>query len=193
MPPSIVLEVLKILNAEKDLREETREAEQARSQMPKGSYNELTETLLIAQEGLADRTEAVIETITDLPEGEQKFRNQINQISSAVAAMWDAADVLSRPNTGKDAIGAETEAIEYLLQAKRNPPSASPGDSASGQYQVGVDGGLAALKLEGESDEDLAAVEETSVNQATGRQRSEHPDEFKSGIDRYFELLEKRD
>ncbi len=191
MPPSIVLEVLRILNAEKDLRESTREAEQAREQMKTEAYSELAESLLVTQEDIADRTEAVLEQIKDLPEGEKKYAKQIAQISEAVVAMWDAADILSQPNTGPDAIGAETEAIECLLRAKRAKPGAKPGDSAAGKYQTGVDGGLAAMELEGDSDEDQAKVNDTYVGQSTGRAESDHPEEFKSGLDRYFELLEK--
>ncbi len=36
--------------------------------------------------------------------------------------MDEAAGILARPNTGKAAIGAETEVIELLLQSKRINP-----------------------------------------------------------------------
>ena len=192
MPPSIVLEVMKILSAEIALREETRNLEQARPQLQTAKYKTGSESLQNTQEELADRTEAVIETIIDLPEGEKKFGKEIKQLTNASRAMWDAADILSAPDTGPKAMGAETEAIEWLLRAKRSSKGggggggSNPGDGS----RTGKDTNIAALALLGETDEDKAKVVEKQIQQATGKTGKELPEEYSRGLDKYFELLE---
>ncbi len=109
--------------------------------------------------------------------------------------MHEAAEILARPDTGPDAIAAETEAIELLLQARRKSPN-----SGGGGGQGGMPGGgsgeetaqsLAALAALGPGTEAPTRLAERSVGQATGRAGRELPEEFRSGLDAYFHALEQ--
>jgi hypothetical protein len=86
---------MKILTAEISLREETRGLEQAKARMESDHFTTSTEELAITQQELADRTTEVIEKIYELPEGEQKFGKEINQLTNAAHAMDDAEEILA--------------------------------------------------------------------------------------------------
>ena len=96
--------------------------------------------------------------------------------------MKDASETLSKPDTGATAIGAETEAIEWLLEARRSggPP-----------HREGEDMTGSALALLGAADEKKAQGEQRTVEQATGKSEKEVAEEFRYGLDQYFESLEK--
>lgn len=192
MPPSIVLEVMKILEKEIALREETRGLQQAKPQLESKKYLDDAAGLADTQEELADRTEIVIDDIRDLPEGEQKFGKEIQQLTNASNAMWDAVDILAEANTGGPAIAAETDAIEWLLQAKRSKGGGGGGGNNPGEgNRDGQDMNGSALALLGESDEDKSKTVEREVQQAAGGDKAEYPEEFRFGLDKYFEALEK--
>ena len=182
---------MKILAEEVALREETRELQQACPRLTDEQFESKALTLSDTQEILADRAEEVVEKIIDLPDGEANFPNEIKQVSNAARAMWDAADILAQPNAGPPAIGAETEAIEWLLQAKRSGTGSGGGGGSPGDgNRSGADTDIAALALLGDSVGRKSVVEQREVVQATGKSGRELPEEFRNGLDRYFELLE---
>lgn len=182
---------MKILTAEINLREETRTAQQARPQTPSDRYGELARELSKTQLQLLDRTDIVIEKIRDLPEGEENFGKEIAQLTNAVNAMGDAEMILRQPDTGAPAIAAETEAIEWLLQAKRAGGGGGGGGGSPGEgHRNGADLNKAALALLGESREKQAVTVDRDTRQATGVSGRVLPDEFRAGLDRYFEVLE---
>ena len=162
---------MKILDGEISLREETRALEQAKPEMMMAAakaaatgeehaneFEDRAFELADTQEELAARTESVIEDIRALPEGEEKFGKEIQQLTNAAKAMWDADQILGSPDSGSKAIAAETEAIEWLLQAKRSSSGggggggSTPGDG----NRSGQDVGGSALALIGASKEKLA-------------------------------------
>jgi len=104
--------------------------------------------------------------------------------------MWDAGDILAKPNTGGPAIAAETEAIEWLLRAKRSKGGGGGGSSPGSGSRSGADTNIAALALIGESNDGKSMVEHRTATQATGKSGKELPEEFRRGLDTYFELLE---
>lgn len=183
---------MKILNKEIALREETRGVEQARAQLAPEVFEERSYSLVETQEELADRTTAVIEQIVDLPKGQEKFRKELQLLAGASESMWDAASILSQPNTGSPAIAAETEAIERLLQAKRSKGSGGSGGTPGDGSRSGQDTNQSALALLGDGDAKQAKVDERETLQATGKAGKQHPEEFRRGLDQYFELLESR-
>ena len=114
--------------------------------------------------------------------------------------MNDALDELALPNTGPATIAAETEAIELLLQANRTPPpppNAPPSPPGSGGtnpmdgQRNGVAQSLSLLRLFGEAEEEDTVVVERAVEQATGKTSEEVSEEFRYGMEKYFEALEK--
>ena len=99
--------------------------------------------------------------------------------------------MLARPETGPEAIAAETEAIELLLQARRiNPKGGGGGGGGSPGGGGGGEADQSALALIGAGSERDAKTEVRSVGQATGGSGSGFPAEFRSGLDAYFGALE---
>ena len=192
LPPSIVLEVMRILEGEMDLREETRSLEQVRENLENVAYIDKAEFQAETQRKLYNRTVNVVMDISALPLGEQKFGKEMQLITAAGAAMNDATGILGRPDTGREAIAAETEAIELLLQSKRaNPKSGGGGGSNPGGGGTG-DTDRVALELYGPGADPLAQIEARGVQQSTGTTNDQVPAEFRDGIDAFFNALENR-
>lgn len=191
LPPSIVLEAMHILEAEVNLREETRVAEQARAALAKDDYRRRAEKLSETQDGLSDRVSKLTKRIIELPDGETEFGKEINLLRQVEKVMLEAAEILDRPDTGKLAIAAETEAIELLLQSKRiNPKGGGGGGSSPG----GGGGGTtndSALALIGSGVNEKEVREDRGVSQATGESGASFPEEFRAGLDEYFNRLER--
>jgi hypothetical protein len=191
LPPSIVLEVLQILEGEINLREETRVTEQARPAVPADDHKSEAGKLSHTQAELKERVDKVIERIRDLPDGEAEFGKEIQLLGMVSQVMHEAAGILARPDTGSPAIAAETEAIELLLQSKRiNPKAGGGGGSTPG----GGGGGTtqdSALTLIGNGVNDKEVREDRGISQATGDAGPVLPEEFRAGLDEYFNRLER--
>jgi hypothetical protein len=191
LPPSIVLEVLQVLEAEINLREDTRVAQQAKPATAPEKYTDQAKALSKTQDTLRDRIDKVTDRIRDLPEGDAKFAKEIALLTAVSRVMNDATDILARPETGNPAIGAETEAIELLLQAKR----ITGGGGGGGANPGGGGGGTttdSALSLVGRGVNEKEVREAPRTTQATGETGSSLPEEFRSGLDAYFNRLEKK-
>ena len=186
-----MLEVLQILEAEVNLREETRVAEQARPAVKAEEHKRQAGKLAQTQQGIEGRTENVAEKIRGLPDGATEFAYEIGLLGRVAEVMGEATGILARPETGSPAIGAETEAIELLLQSKRiNPKSGGGSGSTPGGGGTGttLDSALALL---GSGLNDKEVREDRGVSQATGDSGPSLPEEFRTGLDEYFNRLEK--
>ena len=191
MPPSIVLEVLQILEAEVNLREDTRVAEQARAAIAKEEHAKQARGLSKTQRQLQERIDKVTERIRELPDGEEQFAKEINLLGAVSKVMAEATDILARPETGSPAIAAETEAIELLLQSRRFNPG---GGGGGGAIPGGGGGGTtndSALSLIGKGVNEKEVREAPGAAQATGETGATLPEEFRTGLDAYFNRLEK--
>lgn len=186
-----MLEVLQILEAEVNLREETRVAEQARPAVEKSEHKDQADKLSDTQNKIQDRVEKVTDRIRDLPDGESEFAPEIQLLQLVASVMHEAGEILARPETGSPAIGAETEAIELLLQSRRiNPKGGGGGGSSPG----GGGGGTtndSALALLGAGLNDKEVREDHGVAQSSGDAGPTLPEEFRAGLDEYFNRLEK--
>ncbi len=192
LPPSIVLEVMRILEAEMDLREETRSLEQVREEIEAVTYQDKAEAQSETQRKIYNRLVNVVADIKALPLGEQKFGKEIRLMTEAGGAASDATDILGQPDTGSEAIAAETEVIELLLQARRaNPKSGGGGGSTPGGGGEGSTDQVA-LELYGPGSDPNAQIEAREVRQATGTNNDQTPAEFRDGIDAFFNALENR-
>ena len=191
LPPSIVLEAMHILEAEVNLREETRVAEQAKPALAKAEFTKRAGQLSLTQHELAERVAKLNVRIIDLPDGEEEFAKEIALLNKVEQVMLEAADILERPDTGSQAIAAETEAIELLLQSKKiNPKGGGGGGSSPG----GGGGGTtndSALALIGSGVNEKEVREDRGVSQATGESGASLPEEFRAGLDEYFNRLER--
>jgi hypothetical protein len=190
LPPSLVLEVLKLLEGEVKLREQTRVAEQARPAVSATEHmvaaNQLSET----QDGFHKRLDEVVARILELPDAEADFAKEMGMLNQVSGVMAEATEILAAPQTGPPAIAAETEIIELLLKSKRFNPNAgggggsSPGGGGSGETET------PALALVGAGVNDKEVREELSATQTTGTTGPGLPEEFRSGLDEYFNRLE---
>ncbi|QEG38591.1 hypothetical protein [Roseimaritima ulvae] len=192
LPPSLVLEVLQVLEAEMNLREETRVAQQAREVVDAEKHEGEAKRLASEQNQLAGRIIEVIEAIEALPEGAQRFAKDLKLLDGVVPVMNDATDILRDGDTGMAAIAAETEVIERLLQSERINPKG--GGGGGGSTPGGGGGGTTtdtAIVLMGTGINKNEVREDHGVSQATGESGPALPEEFRAGLDRYFNQLEQ--
>ncbi len=181
---------MKILEQEIGLRDETRTLEQARPALEVDKYRGQSEPLATWQQELVGRTHKVVADIRAVPDGEELFPKEIQLLTRVAEVMDEAHGILAQPNTGPEAIAAETEAIELLLQARRIQPGggggggSSPGGGGSGDTQQ------AALALIGRGAARAEKIAERQVSQATGTTGPGFPAEFRTGLDAYFGALE---
>lgn len=186
-----MLEVLQILEAEVNLRETTRVAEQARPAMKSEDYDSRAKDLSDTQEQLRKRVDKVIDRIGELPDAAANFGKELQLLGEVSQVMIEATAILAQPDTGKPAIAAETEAIELLLQSKRINPK---GGGGGGATPGGGGGGTttdSALALVGSGNNDKEVKESRGVSQATGDTGASFPEEFRSGLDEFFNRLDK--
>jgi hypothetical protein len=191
LPPALVLEALQILEGEMNLREDTRVAEQARPALEAPKYKLQAEQLSGRQKGLTERTDKLGNAIRDLPDSDTEFGYEIGLLAKVSSVMQEAEQILAKPDTGSAAIGAETEAIELLLQSKRINPKAGGGGGATpggGGHGKTLD---SALALFGGGVNEKEVREDRGVSQSTGETGSSLPEEFRAGLDEYFNRLEK--
>ena len=191
LPPSVVLEAMQILEAEVALREETRVAEQARPAIAVEEYGDRAKKLSSTQDALSERVAKLTERIRELPDGEAEFAKEIRLLSQVEVVMDEATEILARPNTATEAIGAETEAIELLLQSKKiNPKSGGGGGSSPGGGGSGTTSD-SALAMVGSGLNEKEVREDRGISQTTGETGTSLPEEFRAGLDEYFNRLER--
>jgi hypothetical protein len=191
LPPSIVLEAMHILEAEINLREETRVAQQVRAGLTSGEFADVARALSKRQNVLSGRVSTLGMRIAELPEGKEEFAFEINLLAKVEQVMDEATEILDRPETGPAAIGAETEAIELLLQSKRINPRGRGGGGANPGGGGGGDTLDAALALFGAGLNEREVREERDVGHATGASGPSLPEEFRAGLDEYFNRMER--
>ena len=192
LPPSIILEVMKILESEINLRERTRVAEQAKLVSENDKYLDLVDELATTQIELQVRIVAVCKKIEELPDAQNEFGKEIALMNEVDRAMVDAAEILERPDTSKFAIAAETEVIELLLKSKRINPKSGGGGGADPGGGGGGDTQDAAIALLGPGINEKEAREDHGVQQSTGTSGSTFPEEYRQGLDEYFQRLERK-
>jgi hypothetical protein len=190
LPPEIVLKVMQALRDEMKLRDETRETENAREALEEEKFAADAKMLGDKQSDLGYRTQSATRDIRALPDGENKFSKELRLLTAVVSVMDEAEGILDKPDTGPSAIAAETEAIELLLQTKRSGSKGGGGGGSnpgSGGTGVATNAALSDLGPGSNADSVTAA---RPVAQATGHTGKEFPEEFKPGLDAYFNLLE---
>ena len=191
LPPGIVLEVLQILDGEVQLREQTRVAEQKRSVVTDTEHMNDANRLGELQQSYQERLDSLVDQILELPNAEGDFANELNLFGQVSGVMQEATEILYKPQTGPTAIAAETEAIELLLKSKRFNPNASGGSGADPGGGGSGDTEVAALALVGAGVNAKQTTKESEATQATGLTDPGLPEEFRGGLDQYFDRLER--
>jgi len=166
-------------------------AEQARPALAAEEHKQQATKLSGTQAELKVRIEKVIERIRELPDAESNFGKEIKLLGTVAGVMNETTEILARPETGAPAIAAETEVIELLLQSKKINPKggggggANPGGGGGGTTQD------SALSLVGGGANDKEVREDRGISQATGDAGPSLPEEFRAGLDEYFNRLER--
>jgi hypothetical protein len=197
VPPEVILEMMQILEDETNLREETRVAEQAKGAVDPGDHAATGKKLADRQEALADRVVGMIDRLLEEDEGEREFAQEIQLFEKVDEVMGEAAGILGTPDTGSKAIGAETEAIELLLAAQAasgggggGGGGGSGGGSSAGAGSTGSTM-ASALALVGAGNRGRGAGQAGEKDQATGTSGRVLPEEFRAGLDAYFNRYER--
>jgi hypothetical protein len=194
LPPELVLRIMKVLQEEMQLRDETREMEETRPAFAPDVYASKVRPLEYTQTDLRERIDSVVEDIRELPEAAD-FEREIMLLSVVSDTMRQAHAVLTRPDTGPEAIAFETEVIELLLQSKRQQSGGGGGGGSNSQNPSGGNNGggkgsaLSDIGPRGQPKESPAALDR-EVEQSTGKAGRELPEEFRRGLDTYFNQLE---
>lgn len=190
LPPSIVLEVLQILEAEVALRDETRVAEQAKAAVHPAEHGGAAGLLAGTQAKINDRVVNVIARINELEDASKHFGKELALLAQVDDVMAETVTILKRPETGAPAIAAQTEAIELLLRSKRiNPNSGGGGGSSPGGGTGGGNTVDSAIALMGKSRNEKEVVENREGQSTTGSTGTNLPEEFRYGLDQYFNQL----
>ncbi|MDX1565187.1 MAG: hypothetical protein R3236_07265, partial [Phycisphaeraceae bacterium] len=170
LPPEIILEVMRLLDGEIELRDETRELEQSREAVAAQLYDRRAKLLSETQKQLQKKTSEVIRKIEELPNGASDFEKEIQLLNLAGSVMGEAKLILGRPETGPEAIAAETEVIEMLLQAQRQPKNNGGGGGGGAQPGQGGAGSTtqSALGMLGRGADASAKIEKRQTSQSTG-------------------------
>ena len=197
LPPEVVLETMKILEDEVNLREETRVAQQARAALPVDEVLRQAEGLADRQDALADRIVDLVDRLLEEPAGESSFGQEIQLFEKVEEVMAEATDILATPDTGPKAIGAESEVIELLLAAQAASSNSGGGGGGGGGAGSTTPGGgstgaasASALALVGSGNRTQRAAG-GEKDQATGSSGRVLPEEFRAGLDSYFNRFEK--
>lgn len=195
MSPAIVLDVMKILEKEIGLRDETRATEQAREGIERERYQQRAVSLAESQHELNQTTGEVLQAIKELEQEKGlSFPKETELLSHVSNIMTEVESLLREPDTGPSAIAAETEIIEMLLQVQRKQPPKKSSKSGSGTNPNGGGEGdteESALALIGRGDELNSERIERVTDQATGSAGAGYPAEYRVGLDAYFGELEK--
>jgi len=190
LPPAIVLEVLKILEGEINLREDTRVAEQSKPAQEPEKWHAFADDLSGTQKKLDERVQKVNEQIHDLPDADKEFGKEMALLAAVDKVMGECTGILSRPETGSPAIAAETEAIELLLKSKRINPKGGGGGGATPGGGGGGDTKDSALALLGSGVNEKEVRQDHGISQATGQSGPVLPEEFRAGLTEYFNRLD---
>ncbi|TWU26395.1 hypothetical protein Pla52o_02480 [Novipirellula galeiformis] len=191
LPPEAVLEMLRILEGEVNLREATRVAEQSKSSLSEAEYRQDAIRLSDRQTELRQRSERLASDLEALPDGQVHFEGDINLMLMASQTMNEAASMLRSPNTAREAIAAQTEVIEMLLRSKRINPQGGGEGGASPEGGGQGDTEEEALALLGAGLNAKEKLRESESLQMTGQSGRSLPEEFRAGLGEYFRRLEE--
>ncbi len=190
LPPEIVLQVMKATRDEMKLRDETRELENAKPALAEGEHSKKSMNLASKQYGIQAAVRGAFDDILKLPQGNEKFARELKLLNAVQGVMMEAAGILDKADTGAGAVAAETEAIELLLQAKRQGKGGGGAGSNPGGGGTADSASEAALADLGDGPDAESSAESRPVGQSTGKAGRELPEEFKTGLDTYFNKLE---
>jgi hypothetical protein len=193
VPPALILAMLKVLEGEVNLREATRVEEQAKAAVDSVTRRDAVTSLQIRQGELQANVADLVVQLSEMPGGATRFGTELGLLTEVSIVMSEVIDLLGTDDTGARTMAAETEIIELMLKSSRiNPQTTAGGGSASSDPGGGSTGTTdqAALALLGGSFNQSEQREYRDVSQSTGETGRVLPQEYRGGLDRYFEKIE---
>lgn len=193
LPPSIVLDVLKQIDDEMNLRDETRGFDRARAAMSATEQQERNDALTVLQMEIEERSLNTIDDIYALPNGGRSFDSEISKMKNAVTAMNEAMGMLYDQTTGEPTLAAESAAIEALLESRRQDPPKNDNPDPSDSEKDGSEslaGGSSSMDRLGLGKTNPKASPR-DVGAGTAANNDRIPERYRDGIDSFTNALSR--
>lgn len=186
LPPAILLDILRQIEDESMLRDETRDFNLARPGLDTELQQRRNDGLSVYQMAIQERTLDSIDDINLIPGGAQAFEAEMNKLKNAANAMDEASGMLLDGTTNDPAIASESAAIEALLQTNRQNPNPTPNPTPTPDPQQDGSEGMQQSPLSelfADSDPNPSQVPPRDVGAGLGVNRDLIPEEFRQGVD----------
>ena len=195
LPPSIVLEVLQILEAEVNLREETRVTQQARGGPVRRGLRQAGPQAGRRPEGVArPGREAVNERIQEIPDSEQDFAYEMGLLAKVDQVMGEAEGDPRHARNRQPRDGRRDRGDRTPAQDPRGSTRRAAAEAAV-PHQEAEEAGPRPIRrshLLGTGVNQKEVREDHAISQSTGETGPTLPEEFRAGLDEYFNRLERR-
>ena len=195
LPPALLLEIMRIIGDEIDLRDETRTLDQlmVKSESTVDASEELKDRatgLAVQQMDIQERTLNVSQDIRALPNAMKDFDKELSKLKKGVQAMDEASALLTDLKVGAQTNAAQTAAIEALLEARRGGSGGGGGDDGGGSIASGTTRRLP-MDMIGPGRDAGAKIAPRQVGEGVGKTGKQLPEEFREGLDSIFNELSR--
>ncbi len=192
LPAAILLEILRIIYDQIDVRDETRTLAQVQpvDDAARQDVEERAAAQAVQQMSIQQRTLNTISDIRAIPGGIEKFKDELQKLNKAVQHMDDASAMLVDGQVTDAILAAQTAAIEALIESRRGGGGSGSGggDSGSGSLAGGSTDRVP-LDLVGPASDQGAKIQPRQAGEGTGKTGRVLPDEYREGLDAFLNKL----
>ena len=195
LPASIVLEIMRLVESEMNLRDETRDFDRSRAAIDPREQKQRNDGLTIYQMSVIEDALDTLGDINAIPGADAYFTRPLGMLGAAVQSMHEASGMLFEGDAGTLTLAAESAAIEALLASGRTDPQApdgagdAPGEGPDGSESLG--NGLAFLEKYQSDQTDTWENNERDPGVDHHAQNSQIPERFRSGLDSFTSRLNR--
>jgi len=196
--PEIMVGLLRLIQQEQELREQTRTLDENKAVLP--DYGEKAT-------GLSEKQMGMRKELGDLKEKAAEFQKLAAMMAAAQKAMTDAGAFLFKPQTDQETIAAETEVIE-LLTSSFQEASEMSGEGGAGMMSLmqmmmqgqgtkpgGFKGSISsnAANTKTGGPDFKGQMSEKKSDRTAGKNAKALPEEYKDAIESYFRRVNSVD
>lgn len=191
LPPAILLEILRIIYDQIDLRDETRTLTQIvpQTDSAKQDFQERAAAQAVQQMSIQQRTLNSVSDIRAIPAGAEKFKEELQKLNKAVQHMDDASAMLVEGSVTDEIVSAQTAAIEALIESRRSGGGGGGGGSSGGGSLAGGSTNRQPLDLVGPASDKAAKSRPRQTGEGTGKTGRVLPEEYREGLDTFLNKL----
>ena len=191
LPSAILLEILRIIYDQIDLRDETRTLAQITPQdeAAKQDFEERSAAQAVQQMSIQQRTLNTVSDIRAIPSGADKFKEELQKLNKAVQHMDDASAMLVEGKVTDEIVSAQTAAIEALIESRRSGSGGGGGGSSGGGSMAGGSTNRQPLDLVGPASDKAAMNRPRQTGEGTGKTGRVLPEEYREGLDSFLNKL----